>query len=88
MSKKSSGSLSLPDDVGKEKDSVGVAQVVACGVNRSDEHGQLEWQGDEIKEGNYIAYMPFTDVIIPHGFKKLNLVKYANILAIAKGESK
>lgn len=88
MSKKSSSSLSLPDDVGKEKDSVGVAEVVKCGLNRIDEHNQAEWLGEPIEPGDLVAYMPFTDVIIPDGFKKLNLVKYSSILAVAKGENK
>lgn len=84
---KSSSLLALPDDVGKEKDSVGIAEVLECG-HLVAEHIGLDSEGGvpaellDLKPGDLVAYMPFTDAIIMDGFEKHNIIAYKNIMAI------
>lgn len=35
-----------------------------------------------IKVGDLVAYMPFTDAIILDGYSKLNLIAYRNVMAV------
>lgn len=85
-------SLALPDKTGKEADSVGIAQVIACGDVRKTRTG-WEWPTEDgnpsaykryaLMPGMLIAYIPFTDAIIMDGFDKHNLVPYRSIMAIS-----
>lgn len=72
----------------KEKDSVGVAEVIECGVNREvngpKNTSLREWRGVDLKPGDLIAYIPFTDAILMDGFEKRNLVPYTNIMAVSQ----
>ena len=79
-----STSLKLPDNVSKEKDSVGVARVVECGPIRSTLDDGPEWTGVKLSPGDLLAYIPFTDAILMDGYEKLNLVPYRNIMAISQ----
>lgn len=87
-------SLSLPELAGKEKDAVGVARVIELGPmdldtqikaqkNKSPGLTALDMY-DLVAPGDLVAYMPFTDMIILHGYEKRNLVAYKNVVAIAK----
>jgi hypothetical protein len=85
---KSSTSLSLPDNVGKEKDSVGIAEVLECGNPGTDiAHdgvGYSRWEGEDLSPGDLVAYIPFTDAIIMDGYEKRNLIAYKNIMAVSR----
>lgn len=95
---KSSTSLVMPDNAGKEKDAVGVATVIETGpmdlelamklgklplLSKADK-AMLFGVLQGIEPGDLIAYMPFSDMIIMDGFEKRNLVSYKAICAVAK----
>ena len=74
---KSTNKLLMPDAVGKLKDSVGIAEVLELGDKLKDDSVTIE-----LKPGDLIAYIPFTDAIIEEGSVKHNLVPYKNVMAI------
>lgn len=102
------GGLALPDSVGKEKDSVGVAEVLLVGepdlatvaavsgvLERVAAAGdelldgivkQLKVSSPEVRVGDLVAYIPFTDAIIMEGFEKRNVIAYKNVVAVARAD--
>lgn len=95
---KSSTSLDLPDNAGKEKDSVGVARVLELGGAGPEElrtialmvklataksYPKAGTAYGNLKVGDLVAYMPFTDAIILDGYEKLNLIAYRNVMAVS-----
>ena len=83
-------SLSMPGSAKDKTDSVGIAEVIECGTNRTEitvtGHEVAEWRGEPLAVGDHIAYMPFTDVLIDtENFKKHVLVAYTSIRAVKKG---
>lgn len=92
-----STSLALPSNTGREKDSVGIAEVLALG---GAGHAELETIAlmvklaseplapasgtayGNIKVGDLVAYMPFTDAVILDGYDKLGLIAYRNVMAV------
>lgn len=99
-SQDSTSLLSLPDSASKEKDSVGIARVVAMGGTPLevavaiadisskvgvDQESSNMWSLASLKPGDLIAYIPYTDAIIMVGIEKHNLVPYRNVMAVMQG---
>lgn len=80
-------SLSLPDKVGKVSDSVGVGKVVLRGKLAYDANVPMaETAGAMVEDGDYIAFMPYTDLRIEIDGVKYALVEYNKIRAVRKGQ--
>lgn len=93
------GALSLPDRVGKVSDSVGAGQVIKLGppelriidgTNKSKAEIDAELQRTTLglEPGDYVAWMPFTDLIIEIDGAKYSLIGYDKIRAVRKGTGK
>ncbi len=87
--------LSLPDKVGKVSDSVGVGRVIKLGAPArvldaseaiSQQEAQQLYHASQLglQVGDYIAYMPYTDLLIEIDGVKYALVEYKNIRAVRK----
>lgn len=88
--------LALPDSVGKVSDSVGVGEVIKTSLLLPKDI--IEWLDmlkglgepekphhyTDIKPGDLIAWMPFTDSIIEINLKKYSLVGYDKVRAVRK----
>lgn len=88
--------FALPDQVGKKSDSVGVGEVIKTS-NMHPDHvnawmDMLKKIGEpekphpftDIKPGDFVAWMPYTDQLIEIGMETYSLVGYANIRAVRK----
>lgn len=73
----STTALALPDQVGKLKDSVGIAEVLLLGKLKDDDPAIT------LKPGDLVAYIPFTDAVIEQGYHKRNVIPYRNVMAIS-----
>lgn len=92
--------LSLPDNVGKVSDSLGVGCVEMTSAMLPAT--EIEWVDmlrkiDEkerphyytaIKPGDYVAFMPYTDALMEIDGKKYSVLPYDKVWAVRKGATK
>lgn len=93
--------LSLPDNVGKVSDSVGIGRVIKAApptvddalkiekyhaaATKAEKDKALSMFKHGIEVGDYVAFMPFTDALIEIDGVKYSLVGYDKIRAVRKG---
>lgn len=99
-----SSNLSLPDNVGKVSDSVGIGRVIKLGwvdidltvklskINVAESIVSVADRKEAVKNytladlavGDYVAHMPYTDLIIEIDGVKYSLLPYDKVWAVRK----
>lgn len=99
--KDSKNSLSLPDNMGKISDSVGVGRVIKMAYPSAETvkvaneamPADLElalpmlhkWVHKGLEVGDYVAFMPYTDLLIEIDGAKYSLIEYSRIRGVRNG---